>query len=820
MKSRLGLILIALNMAEIPATSFGAAFTATSGARCDLPGDFGHGSALPAASITAQNAPTMIQKRHLAESAYFISTEGNDAWSGRLASPNADKSDGPFATLERARDAVRAVRSARPETASFAIYFRKGRYRFTQPVVFAAEDTGITIGAYEDEQPELAGSVTVNNWRPGTAGRFSAVSPVAIDREIFVAGERQTLSIKPGTAGGWQNAGVVDAPNSFSFSAGSVGPQALERDVRVELRDTPQSWNAFTRIAAIDAERHTATIAVPESGPVSDIGTFRLRGKAAWVGKSGQFGRDPSGRKIVLFPSRAAALLKSGAQIPVSSSLIIFRGAHDDAVTGLTFEETATAPSSSLENAAITFEDAFANTVSGNNFINVGQAIRLTRSSGNLIADNVVSNAGGVGIELQDGSDKNEIAGNTLKSVGRIDQASAAIYLHAASENRISRNTIADVPRHGIGIDNWDDATVNIGNVVEYNKLRNTNEDTFDTGAIEMLGRSGVDTKSIIRYNDIQDAGPTAAAPEKLKPTVASGIYLDDLTSGVLVCANRISGAPLAAIQVHGGSNVTVRDNFAILDRPGAAFMFMQSAPPKSGGTRFNFNWTNSPPEPANTPHRIEFRFDNDAVIGSEDRDLFLGKIEIGSYTIKPDDSRYAVDNGKLLPGEAALPWNGALVWNFQTPALIPGTPVPVSVYAWSNTAGGIGGHFILKIDGEVVGEGTAPALQGEMTNNVVTHNIVYATADGDSYYKDLHAGAPLITGNGYLDLTGGRNPENSPLSDANPIQLNRESLFHSAAGFQVSDETVLREAGIEHLPICAAQTIICKSATDKRAIR
>ena len=39
---------------------------------------------------------------------FYVATDGNDAWSGTLASPNAEKSDGPFATLQRARDAVRA----------------------------------------------------------------------------------------------------------------------------------------------------------------------------------------------------------------------------------------------------------------------------------------------------------------------------------------------------------------------------------------------------------------------------------------------------------------------------------------------------------------------------------------------------------------------------------------------------------------------------------------------------------------------------------------------------------------------------------------
>lgn len=39
-----------------------------------------------------------------------VAPTGNDAWMGRLAAPNRDHADGPFATLERARDAIREMK--------------------------------------------------------------------------------------------------------------------------------------------------------------------------------------------------------------------------------------------------------------------------------------------------------------------------------------------------------------------------------------------------------------------------------------------------------------------------------------------------------------------------------------------------------------------------------------------------------------------------------------------------------------------------------------------------------------------------------------
>ena len=64
---------------------------------------------------------------------FYVATTGSDAWSGRHAQPVADATDGPFATLTRARDAVRELtarirsRDATPE-GEIRVEVRAGRY--------------------------------------------------------------------------------------------------------------------------------------------------------------------------------------------------------------------------------------------------------------------------------------------------------------------------------------------------------------------------------------------------------------------------------------------------------------------------------------------------------------------------------------------------------------------------------------------------------------------------------------------------------------------------------------------------------------------
>ena len=44
------------------------------------------------------------------EADFYVAVNGNDDWSGTLAEPNADKTDGSFATLKRAQQAVRELK--------------------------------------------------------------------------------------------------------------------------------------------------------------------------------------------------------------------------------------------------------------------------------------------------------------------------------------------------------------------------------------------------------------------------------------------------------------------------------------------------------------------------------------------------------------------------------------------------------------------------------------------------------------------------------------------------------------------------------------
>src|SRR6476659_8238088 len=100
-------------------------------------------SATPSDSYSTSN---------IEQSALFVATNGNDGWSGRLAAPNQQRTDGPCATVERA---MRAIRESRSHTSNVTeratILIRQGLYFLNEPLVLGPQDSGLLLSAYRNE---------------------------------------------------------------------------------------------------------------------------------------------------------------------------------------------------------------------------------------------------------------------------------------------------------------------------------------------------------------------------------------------------------------------------------------------------------------------------------------------------------------------------------------------------------------------------------------------------------------------------------------------------------------------------------------------
>lgn len=138
---------------------------------------------------------------------FYVATNGRDAWSGRLAEPNAGKTDGPFATLVRGRDAVRAHKAKNGLAEPVTVLVREGCYYFDEPLILTPPDSGteacpITYRAHPGEHVVLSGGRPVVGWAKAEGQLWAAAVPegkAAVDKfqQLFVAGKREIRARHP-----------------------------------------------------------------------------------------------------------------------------------------------------------------------------------------------------------------------------------------------------------------------------------------------------------------------------------------------------------------------------------------------------------------------------------------------------------------------------------------------------------------------------------------------------------------------------------------------------------------------------------------------
>jgi hypothetical protein len=150
-----------------------------------------------------------MSDRSMGEIVFYVSTQGDDRWSGSLDQPDAGRTNGPFATLWRARNAVRQARKRQEGSAAapVTVVVRAGKYYLDRTFQLTAADSGteeapVTYCAYPGEAPVLSGGRRLTGWKPCQGQIYRAEVPEArggalFFRDLYAAGVRQTRSRFP-----------------------------------------------------------------------------------------------------------------------------------------------------------------------------------------------------------------------------------------------------------------------------------------------------------------------------------------------------------------------------------------------------------------------------------------------------------------------------------------------------------------------------------------------------------------------------------------------------------------------------------------------
>ncbi len=200
----------------------------------------------------------------------FVSPAGDDRWSGRVPSPAANGVDGPLATLEAARDAVRRLRDSHGRLdGPVEIVVAGGTYFLPRTLQLEPCDSGtaacpITYRAAAGERPVISGGQPIAGWRDTTfLGRpcWAASVDAGWDfTQMFVDGQRRSRPRLP-AEGYYRFADLPEGHGSYwrfpvgtaQFAPGEIQPWSNLPDV--ELVTLHHWFENRLHIAAVDVAR-------------------------------------------------------------------------------------------------------------------------------------------------------------------------------------------------------------------------------------------------------------------------------------------------------------------------------------------------------------------------------------------------------------------------------------------------------------------------------------------------------------------------------------------------------------------------------------
>lgn len=290
---------------------------------------------------------------------FYVSTFGDDGWSGSLPEPNAAGTDGPFATLERAVEASRAVGASVPR----GIIVRGGVY-YDVAIRFDDRDSGLTIEAAEAEEPILYGGRPIEGWVQ--EGKFwtADLPEVAAGswdfRMLQVNGRmcprarlpkegtfthENVFSVRwmTSTGGGWEREPTEEELTTLRYKEGDLGPWL---DVNNAELTVYHAWDdSMVGISAIDPEHRVLTFSTPTGHPPGGFGSWvpHANTYVVWnvregLTEPGQWFLDRTAGKVVYWPLPGESLSSVQAIAPTTERIIEVVGRSGAPVAGLTLQ--------------------------------------------------------------------------------------------------------------------------------------------------------------------------------------------------------------------------------------------------------------------------------------------------------------------------------------------------------------------------------------------------------------------------------------------------------------------------------------------------
>jgi hypothetical protein len=517
----------------------------------------------------------------------YVSRSGNDSWTGRVSQQTTDNKEGPFATIEAARNEIRRLKQENklPE-GNIRIEIQAGNYEMSSAFMLEAEDGGrdslsrVIYAAEKGAEVRLTGGKAINNWvlvsdrkilemfYPEVRGKVYMSdlkaagiteygSPEGGGAELFFNDKPMRISRYP-NSGFMKIKGILNEdPVDVRGTKGDLKGKFFYSDEHIsKWTEEKDAWVHGYWFWDWSEQRHKVLNIDPHKKLIELVPPYHNYGYRAgqWfygfnllseIDEPGEYYIDRTQGKIYFYPP--SSFKGDRIYLSVNKDIIRMKNAAFVTIEGMILE--------GCTGTAIEMENC-------DNCIIAGCTIRNSGDNGVIIEEGFANGVkscdiyetGGGGIRISGGDRKtlnpsgNFADNNYIHNIARLKRVYYPGIAISGVGNTISHNLIEHVPHMAIGFSGND-------NIIEYNELNDVCFESNDAGAI-YTGRNWTMRGNVIRYNYLRNISG-------FEGKGCVGIYLDDAFSSADIIGN-VFNKVTRAMMIGGGRDNRVINNIFV----------------------------------------------------------------------------------------------------------------------------------------------------------------------------------------------------------------------------------------------------------------